>query len=68
MLMGSLADSNSRTAALYDEYVKQMQILNLTTPSGQYHAVAGEIEAHDVQARRRMTAEERKNTRPNIDR
>ena len=68
MRINSLADSNPRTAALLDEYNEQVQILNLTTPSGQYHAVAGEIEAYDVQARRRQSAEERKNTRPNIDR
>ena len=68
MLVGSLADSNAKIDALYDEYLAQVQILQLTTPSGQYHAVAGEIEAYDAQARRRKTAEERKNTRPNIDR
>lgn len=68
MRINSLADINPRTAALLDEYNEQVQILNLTTPSGQYHAVAGEIEAYDVQARRRRSAEERKNTRPNIDR
>ena len=68
LLLGSLADSNPRTEALLDEYQKQAQILRLTTPEGQYHAVAGEIEAYNVQGRRRLTAEQRKNTRPNIDR
>ena len=68
MLLERLADDNPRTRALLDEYYDQVQILNLTTPEGQYHAVAGEIEAHDAQARRRKTADERKNTRPNIDR
>lgn len=68
MFLGSLADANPRTQALLDEYYDQVQILNLTTPTGQYHALAGEVEAYDAQARRRMTSEERKNTRPNIDR
>ena len=68
MLIESLADNNPRTRSLLDEYYKQVQILNLTTPEGQYHAVAGEVEAYDVQARRNMTPEQRKNTRPNIDR
>lgn len=68
MLIESLADNNERTRALLDDYYKQVQILNLTTPEGQYHAVPGEIEAYDVQARRRKTSEERKNTRPNMDR
>lgn len=68
MLLSSLAENNKRVDYLRDEYYKQVRILQLTTPSGQYHAVAGEIEAYDAQARRRMTAEERKNTRPNIDR
>jgi hypothetical protein len=68
MLLSSLADSNKRVDYLRDEYYKQVRILQLTTPSGQYNAVAGEIEAYDVQARRKMSAEERKNTRPNIDR
>ena len=67
-LLSTLADNNKRVDYLRDEYYKQVHILQLTTPSGQYHAVAGEIEAYDAQARRRMTAEERKNTRPNIDR
>ena len=39
MRINSLADSNPRTQALLDEYNEQVQILNLTTPSGQYHAV-----------------------------
>lgn len=36
--------------------------------SENYANTAGEIEARDVQARRDMTAEQRKNTRPDIDR
>jgi hypothetical protein len=68
LLVGSIADNNPKIGKLFDEYLEQVQILELTTPSGQYHAVPGEIEAFDTQARRRMTAEERKNTRPNIDR
>lgn len=68
MRIESLADRNKRTRELLDDYYDQVQILNLTTPDGQYHAVAGEIEAYDVQARRRMTSEQRKELRPNVDR
>ena len=59
---------NKRTQDLVDEYYAQVQILNRTTPNGQYHATAGEIEAYDAQARMNMSAEERKAMRPNIDR
>ena len=64
----NLGWNNKRTEALVDEYYKQVQVLNRTTPEGQYHATAGEIEAYDTQARLNMTAEERKAMRPNIDR
>lgn len=36
------------------------------TPTQLYYATAGEIEARDTAARRRMTAEERENTPPNL--
>lgn len=36
------------------------------TPTQLYYATAGEIEARDTTSRRRMTAEERKNTPPNL--
>ena len=64
----NLGWNNKRTEALVDEYYAQVQILNRTTPDGQYHATAGEIEAYDAQARMNMSAEERKAMRPNIDR
>ena len=64
----SLATNNKRTQALIDEYYDQVQILNATTPEGQYHATAGEIEAYDTMGRMQMSAEERKAVRPNIDR
>lgn len=59
---------NKRTQDLVDAYYEQVQILNRTTPEGQYHATAGEIEAYDAQARMNMSAEERKAMRPNVDR
>lgn len=64
----SLGARNKRTENLVDEYYDQVQILNASTPEGQYHSTAGEIEAYDAQARMGMTAEERKAIRPNIDR
>ena len=66
--LSTLADQNKRTKEIWDDYWEQVRILNRTTPQGQYHATAGEIEAYDTQARRRMTADERKAMRPNIDR
>lgn len=68
MLLTSLADRNKRTSNLLEEYYDNYHTIYRTTPNGQYNAVAGEIEAYDTQARMEMTAEERKNTRPNIDR
>ena len=65
--LSSLANSNKRTQALLDEYYEQVRILNATTPEGQYHNTAGEIEAYDTMARMRMSEEERKAKRPNID-
>ena len=64
----SLGAQNKRTQDLIDAYYEQVQKLNATTPEGQYHATAGEIEAYDVQARMGMSADERKAMRPNIDR
>lgn len=64
----NLGWNNKKTEALVDAYYEQVQILNRTTPEGQYHATAGEIEAYDAQARMSMSAEERKAMRPNIDR
>lgn len=63
----TLADGNKRTEALLDEYYEQVQILNATTPEGQYHLTAGEIEANDTMARMDYSAEKRKATRPNVD-
>ena len=65
--LSNLADRNPRTRALVDEYYEQVRILNATTPEGQYHNTAGEIEAYDTMARMRMSADERKAKRPNID-
>jgi len=39
-----------------------------TSKYGRYRRIAGEIEARDVENRIDMIAEQRKNTRPNIDR
>ena len=41
---------------------------NAETPFQRYQRTAGEVEARDVQSRMDMTAEERRSTRPNIDR
>ena len=46
--------------------VKAIQSESGRTPTQLYWNTAGEIEARDTAARRRMTAEERKNTPPNL--
>lgn len=65
--LSRLADSNKKTRELLDEYYRQAWILNSTTPYGQYMNTAGELEANDTMGRRRLSADERKRLRPNID-
>lgn len=50
------------------EYERQLkEITKGLTPMEQYIRTAGEIEARDTASRRTLTAEQRKNTRPDID-
>lgn len=63
-----LADNLKQYAKDRDEAFSYYWRLKKGNPSELYKATAGEIEARDVEKRLNYTVEQRKNTRPNIDR
>ena len=63
-----LADNLKQYAKDRDEAFSYYWRLKKGNPSELYKATAGEIEARDVEKRLNYTAEQRKNTRPDIDR
>ena len=52
----------------YQDAARERRFWERKVPGELYEATAGEIEARDTANRRRMTDEQRKNTRPDIDR
>lgn len=60
-----IANSEAEIAEFQREYDA---ITNGMTPFEQYYNTAGEIEARDVESRLRLSEEERRNKRPDIDR